>query len=115
MPESEKRQFNRKPIDFEADVFFCMEQGGAIVDRVVIVDISGSGVKFSTKQGDRYSLGAIVEIKIVLPEIGDVKAFMRGSGKVVRLELPVEATITDPLWNTVVAVNLDVPLRLERD
>lgn len=115
MPESEKRLFKRKSLDFEADVFFCMEHGMGTVDRVVIVDISGSGVKFSTKQGDRYSLGAIVEIKIVLPEIGDVKAFMRGSGKVVRLELPVEATITDPLWNTVVAVNLDVPLRLERD
>ncbi|MEW5910646.1 MAG: hypothetical protein AB1659_12645 [Thermodesulfobacteriota bacterium] len=80
----------------------------------MLVDISGGGVKFATTQGGFYHLDQMIEIRILFPEVGDVRARMRGLGKVVRLEPPDRSEIHDPSWSMMVAITLDIPLRLER-
>jgi hypothetical protein len=111
----EKRRFKRKFIDFEADILFPFDPKETGTDRVILVDISGGGVKFATRRKDRYAVGQNVVIRITLPQVGDMKAWMKGSGKVLRIEFPGRLQSKEPSSEALVIVTLDATLHLERN
>jgi hypothetical protein len=111
----EKRRFKRKFIDFEADILFPFDPKETGTDRVILVDISGGGVKFATRREDRYAVGQNLVIRITLPQVGEVKAWMKGSGKVLRIELTDQSQTKEPSPEALVIVTLDVTLHLERN
>ena len=68
---SEKRKFDRFPIDFMLAVSGEDREGKKFEDKTDLNDVSGEGAKFFTDKYDRYFLGQALEIKIVLPGTDD--------------------------------------------
>lgn len=109
----ERRLFPRIEVSFVADTSTLDTkdvQGG---DRVRLLDISGSGVKFASRRWDVYSVGQKVRISIYLPGTSEVRAFMEGLGTVVRVQKGAGSDMPTERKKEI-AITLDTPLRFVR-
>lgn len=110
----DRRLFPRIEVNFLADTSTAGTQDAQPKgDRVRLLDVSGNGVKFSSRRGDAYRVGQKVLISIYLPATSEVKAFMAGQGTVVRVQRDAGPD-APPRKRKEVAITLDTPLRLVR-
>jgi len=111
---SEKRAFNRFPIEFVLEVSSEDSEGREFNERTVLKDISGDGAKFITQQARKYFPGQSLEMTIYLPGPNDVKADMRGKATVVRIDPSSNSGISEKSQEMSIAVTFDAPLHFER-
>ncbi|PKN61518.1 MAG: hypothetical protein CVU57_28940 [Deltaproteobacteria bacterium HGW-Deltaproteobacteria-15] len=109
----ERRLFRRIKLKLVAEVSVTGEKETAPTDKVRILDISGNGVRFTSRNSEFYHVGQIIEISIRLPGKSGVKACMRGLGSVVRIQAEPAAGMPS-LKNKEVAISLDTPLSFVR-
>lgn len=114
-PQSEKRLFDRLALNFRAVVSAGTDSEETGNDKVCLADISGGGLRFLSPNWGRYHIGQIVEVCIDLPGTGEVKASVRGVGRVVRIDTAGRPEIGNAPQNASIAVRLEVPMRLVRD
>jgi hypothetical protein len=104
--QNDRRDFDRFPIEFTVEVVTQDSDGKKHKEQTVLMDISGGGARFITREAEQYFPGQLLEITIYLPGAEGVKAHMRGRATVVRVDtssgLPG------------VAIKLDTSLRFER-
>ena len=112
--KSDKREFNRFPIEFVMEVSAKDSEGNKLNEKTVLEDISGNGAKFITQKADKYFLGQSLELTIHLPGSDEVKACMIGKATVVRVDSPTDSKIEHKSRETCIALKLDAPLRFER-
>jgi len=84
--KSDKREFERLPIDFVLEVYSEDVEGKKIEDKAVLKDISGEGAKFLTQKPDMYFPGQLLEITVFLPETDEMEAHMKAKATVVRID-----------------------------
>jgi hypothetical protein len=111
---SERRAFNRFPIEFVLEVSSEDSEGKEFNERTVLKDISGDGAKFITQQARKYFLGQSLGMTIYLPGPNDVKADMRGKATVVRIDPSSNSGIGEKSQEMSIAVTFDTPLHFER-
>jgi len=73
---SDRRKFDRFPIDFVLEVYSEDVEGKKFKDKPVLEDISGEGAKFLTQNSDMYFPGQLLEITVFLPGTDEVEAHM---------------------------------------
>jgi len=73
---SEHRNFERYPIDFDAEITGSAPGGDAFVDKSVLRNISGGGVCLLTDFPAYYALGREVHLRIRLPDTDKLAAYM---------------------------------------
>jgi len=112
--QSERRNFDRFPIEFIMEVAAEDTEGKKYKENTVLKDISGEGAKFITQQGDKYFPGQSLELTIHLPDSDEVKACMIGKATVLRIDSPGDSGVEDKNKDVYIAVTLDTPLRFER-
>ena len=110
----EKREFDRNPMDLIVEVSADDKLGNTFKDKPLLKDISGGGLKFLSKQTEKYFSGQSLEIIIELPGTRDVKAQMKGKATVVRIDLPEDSENKEPDQESNVAARLDTPFVFER-
>ena len=113
-PQFDRRAFDRFPIEFEIEVTTEDMEMGKYKEKVLLKNISGEGVKFTTRKADKYALGQQLEISIYLPENDEVKARMKGKATVVRIEPPSNSRLEDESEEMAVAVKIHNRLHFER-
>ena len=111
---SERRAFNRFPIEFVLEVSSEDSEGKEFNERTVLKDISGDGAKFITQQARKYFPGQSLEMTIYLPGPNDVKADMRGKATIVRIDPSSNSGIGEKSQAMSIAVTFDTPLYFER-
>jgi len=112
--KSDKREFNRFPLEFMLKVSAKDSEGKKYKENTVLKDISGEGAKFITQQTGKYFLGQSLEMTIYLPGPNDVKADVRGKATVVRIDPSNNSGISEKSQEMSIAVKLDAPLHFER-
>lgn len=110
--KSDKREFERFPVDFVLEVSAEDIEGNKYDDKTVLKNISGGGAKFITRQSAKYFLGQSLEITIYLPGTNDVNAHMRGKATVVRTYSPSDSGVGEKRKGTGIAVRFDAPLKM---
>lgn len=113
--ESEKREFNRVPLEFIIEVSAEDIEGSKFNDKTLLKDISGGGAKFITHQVDKYFPGQLLEVAIYLPGTIEVDARMRGKSAVVRIDTPGKSEIGEKSEDGAVAIKFETHLNFERD
>ena len=111
---SERRAFNRFPMEFVLEVSAKDSEGKEFNERTVLKDISGDGAKFITQQARKYFPGQSLEMTIYLPGPNDVKADMRGKATIVRIDPSSNSGIGEKSQAMSIAVTFDTPLHFER-
>ena len=76
MPFSELRTFDRKPIDFEVEVTGLSQASEPFSDWGTLRDISGGGIGLVTHNPDCYKCNQELKLKIKLPSVDKMDAFM---------------------------------------
>jgi hypothetical protein len=104
--QTDRRDFDRFPIEFAVEVATKDSEGKEYRELTVLMDISGGGARFITREAEKYYPGQLLEMTICLPGTKGVKAHMRGMATVVRVD--TSSGTSD------VAVTLDTSLRFER-
>lgn len=84
--ESDKREFERFPIDFVLEVYSEDVDGKKFEDQAVLEEVSGGGAKFLTQKSDRYFPGQLLNINILLPGTDEMEAHMKAKAIVVRID-----------------------------
>ena len=110
----DRRAFDRFPIEFEIEVTTEDMEMEKYKEKVLLKNISGEGVKFVTRQADKYAIGQQLEISIYLPENDEVKARMRGKATVVRIDPPRSSRIREKNEEMGIAVKFHNRLYFER-
>lgn len=110
--KSDKREFERFPVDFVLEVSAKDIEGNSYDDKAVLKNVSGGGAKFMTRQSAKYFLGQPLEITIYLPGTNDVNAHMRGKATVVRTYSPSDSGIGEKSKGTCIAIRFDAPLKI---
>ena len=111
---SDKRDFNRFPMEFMLEVAAEDSDGNKFNEKTVLNDISGEGARFITQQTGKYFPGQSLKMTIYLPGPNDVKADMRGKATVVRIDPSGNSGMEDKSKEVCIAVKLDAPLHFER-
>lgn len=109
---SDKRDFDRFPIEFEMEVIGTDPKGKKFFEKTRLKDVSGGGVSFVPILVGNYFTGQPLELKIYLPGAGNLSACLEGSAKVIRIIKAVDFEINKGLDNRV-AVMLNDPLQFE--
>jgi hypothetical protein len=112
--KSDKRKFNRFTIEFAMEVSSKDIEGNEYRDTTDLKDISGGGIKFITKQKDRYFLGQLLEITIHLPGTKEVKFSMSGKANVIRIDSSDRSGIDKKSLTASIATKLVTQLSIER-
>lgn len=112
--KSDKRAFNRFPMEFVLEVSAKDSEGNKYKEKTVLKDISGDGAKFITQQAGKYFPGQSLEMTIYLPGPNDVKADMRGKATVVRVDPSSNSGLGEKSQEMSIAVTFDTPLHFER-
>jgi len=112
--KSDKREFERLPIDFVLEVYSEDVERKEFDEKTVLEDISGEGAKFITQQFGKYFPGQSLEVTIYLSGPNDVKADMRGTATVVRIDSSGNSGIGEKSQEMSIAVKFDAPLHFER-
>jgi len=84
--ESNKREFERLPIDFVLEVYSEDVEGIKFEDKAVLKDVSGEGAKFLTQNSDMYFPGQLLNVTILLPGTDEMEAHMKAKATVVRID-----------------------------
>ena len=111
---SEKRAFNRFPMEFLLEVSAKDGEGKEFNEKTMLEDISGEGAKLITQQAGKYFPGQSLEMTIYLPGPNDVKADMRGKATVIRIDPSSNSGISEKSQEMSIAVTFDAPLHFER-
>ena len=104
--KSDRRDFNRFPIEFVIKVAAEDSEGKKFNEMAVLNNISGGGARFISRQAGKYFLGQPLEMTIYLSETGDAKARMRGRATVVRIDPPSNSGIGNKSQEIGIAVFL---------
>lgn len=83
--ESNKREFERLPIDFVLEVYSEDVEGIKFEDKAVLKDVSGGGANFLTKKPDMYFQGQLLDITILLPGTDEMETHMKARAIVARI------------------------------
>jgi len=110
----DRRNFDRFPIEFVMEVAAEDSEGEKYQENTVLKDISGEGASFITQQAGKYFLGQSLELTIHLPPTSDVKACMRGTATVLRIDSPGDSGVEDKNKDVYIAVTFNTPLHFER-
>lgn len=111
----ERRTFNRFPVEFVLEVVSEDSEGKKFNDKTMLKNISGGGAKFITQQADKYFLGQSLEMTIYLPSADEIRAYMSGTARVVRIDTAGnEEGIDRKSQGVGIAVRFDTPLNFER-
>jgi len=109
----ERRLFKRIQLKLVAEVTVKGSRKEERKQNVRLLDISGGGVRFASRNAEIFHIGQLVHISIHLPGKSEVSAFMKGWGKVVRIQTAT-ATGAPPLRRKEIAITLDAPLKFVR-
>ena len=112
--KSERRGFERIPIDFSLGVYGEDVDGKKFEDKAVLKDVSGGGAKFLTQKSDIYFSGQLLKLTIFLPGTGDVEAHMKTKATVVRIDQPTDSEKENKNRRCCIAVRFDTRLIFER-
>jgi hypothetical protein len=112
--KSDRRDFDRFPIEFEIEVAAQDSQGRKYSEKTVLKNISGGGAQFITQQAGKYFTGQLLEMTVFLTGTDMVKARMRGKATVVRIDPSSDSGIGEKTRGASIAVKLDAPLYFER-
>ena len=112
--KTERREFERFPLDFIIQVTGLDRKGKEHRERSILTDISGEGAKFLTGKPDTYFVGQDLEMIIYLPGAKELKAFMRGRATVVRIDAPRDTGMKGEARETGIAVAFEARLDFER-
>jgi c-di-GMP-binding flagellar brake protein YcgR len=107
---SGERLFNRHLLDFAITVKERGNKGESEIESTAICDISGGGLRFKSRQAEKYSPGQKLEISIILPKSGNDHACMISCGQVVRIIGSNQPQNSE----SEVAIKLLTPFRFER-
>ena len=109
--DSNKRDFDRFPIEFEMEVIAEDVGGKKFREKTVLKDISGGGARFMSKLVDNYFPGQPLELTIDLPGTDSMTAHMKGNATVVRIIKSDDSDTNHKNQGVSVAVMLDTPLQ----
>ena len=112
--KTEKRAFERIPLDLIIQVTARDSEGKIYRERSVLTDISGEGAKFLTDKPDAYFVGQDLEMIIYLPGAKKLNALMRGRATVVRIDAPKVTGMQGAARKTGIAVTFKTWLGFER-
>ena len=112
--KSERRAFNRFPVEFVMEVVAEDIEGKKFNEKTMLKNISGGGAKFIAQQAGKYFLGQSLELTIHLPTTSDVKACMRGTASVLRIDPSRNKDIGEKSQEVGIAVRFDTSLHFER-
>jgi hypothetical protein len=110
----ERRAFNRFPIEFVMEVSAEDSEGNKFNEKTMLKNISGGGAKFITQQAGKYFPCQSLEIIIYLPDTDEVKACMRGTATVLRIDPSSNKDIGEKSQGVGIGVRFDTSLRFER-
>ena len=111
---SERREFNRYPIEFVIQVSAKDISGKIYNEKTVLLDISAGGARFITERSDKYFVDQQLDINIDLPGADDMAAQMKGKATVARIDSPYRSEINGKRKGISIAVKIDLPLYFER-
>ena len=110
----DRRAFRRFPMEFVLEVASEDIEGKKFNEKTVLKDISGEGAKFISQQAGKYFLGQALEIIIYLPDTDEVKACMRGTATVLRIDPSSNEDTDEKSQGVGIAVRFDTSLHFER-
>ena len=64
--KSERRDFDRFPIEFEIEVAAQDSEGKKYSENTILKNISGGGARFITQQASKYFTGQLLEMTVLL-------------------------------------------------
>jgi len=111
---SDRREFNRFLVEFVMEVSAEDSEGNKFNEKTMLKNISGGGAKFITQQAGKYFLGQLLEMTIHLPSTIEVKACMRGTATVLRVDPSSNEDTGEKSQEVGIAVRFDTPLNFER-
>jgi c-di-GMP-binding flagellar brake protein YcgR len=76
--QQDQRDFERFPVEFEAEVTVAGKKAETKPEKAKLMNISGGGARFKTSQPERYKEGERIEITIMLPGSEKQQACMKG-------------------------------------
>ena len=112
--ESNKREFERLPIDFVLEVYSEDAEGKKFNDKAVLKDVSGGGAKFLTKKSDMYFPGQLLKTIILLPGADEMEAHMKAKATVVRIDPSNDSGKNNKTREHYIAVKFIAHLNFER-
>jgi len=112
--KSVKREFDRFPVEFVLEVASEDREGNKFKERTVLKDISGEGARFITQQAGKYFPGQSLEMTIYLPGTNEVKADMRGTATVIRIDPLNDSEKTNKSPEGCIAVKFETHLNFAR-
>lgn len=107
-----QREFDRFSIDLALEVSATDSLGEKYNEKTELVQISGGGARFITRQADRYFIGQIVDVTIDMPGTTEVKATMKGTATVLRIE-PSSPSDNGEEDQTVIVIAIKFNTRLQ--
>ena len=110
---SDRRKFDRFPMDYILEVFFWDMNGKKIEDTVVSKEFSGEGATFLTQKAGIYFLGQSLELTVFLPETDAMKACMKAKATVLRIEPFQDSINTSENRDCTIAVEFKAGLKFE--
>jgi len=111
---SDKRKFNRFPIDFVLEVSAESIEGKKFLDKASLKDVSGEGVKFLTQKSDMYFPGQLLGITIFLPGTDEIEAHMKAKAIVVRIDPPNNSEKDNKSRGRDIAIKFETRLNFEK-
>jgi hypothetical protein len=111
---SDKRKFNRFTIDFMLTVYAEDNEGKRFEDKTSLNDVSGEGAKFLTHKYERYFLGQVLEISIILPGTDEIEAYMKAKATVVRIDPPSGLAKDQESQRRSIAVKFETHLNFQK-
>lgn len=111
----DKREFKRLPIDLSMEVTAERSDGDLFIDKAVLEDVSGGGAKFITQNPEKYFLGQLLKIAIIMPGTSDISAQMRTDATVVRIDPADKSKNESQNMGITVAVKFNKRLNFERN
>ena len=108
---SNKRNFDRFPLEFEMEVVAKDIEGKGFKEKTVLIDISGGGAKFTSRLADNYYLGQPLKLTINFLE-SDVKTSrVEGNATVVRINKLNDSVVNNKDQVVSIAITLDTALQ----
>ena len=83
---SERRRSERRPIEFQVEVYTLPEEGHRLIEKTVLKDISGTGLCFLSKTPNLYTSGQEVVIDISMPGTDQMDAVMECRASIIRVD-----------------------------
>ena len=112
--ESDKREFDRFPIEFMLEVFAEDVEGKIFEDTAVLKDVSGGGGKFQTQKSDMYFPDQLLEITILLPGTDEMEAYMKAKAIVVRIDPSNDSEKNNKSPEGCISVKFETRLNFEK-